>query len=163
MERTSTILALSIGFGFVALAAEAVQAAPKIIQIDKDGNVEERYLGNDDQRVLAGERASADIQGDGLPVIVRGPGRRSRAADEPVILIRPNVSYPYYRAPIVPTLERPTVRRPKIVRPRIVRAHSNAHRRYRSGDSTIIFNGGHGRYGDVTIGIRQNVTVRGRR
>lgn len=163
MMKIGTLTALPIALGLIALAAQTAQAAPKIIHIDNQGNVEERYLGRGDPKKLAGARASADIQGDGLPVIVRGPGRAARAADEAVIVVRPILQYPHYIAPGVPTLTRPYVRRPEVVRPQILRARSRAHRSYRSGDATIVFNGGYGRYGDVTIGIRQDVTVRGRR
>ncbi|MCP1199198.1 hypothetical protein [Notoacmeibacter sp. MSK16QG-6] len=155
MTRLCTLFILPAAFGFIALAAHAVHAAPKIIHIDDHGNVEEHYLGSGDQAALAGKRASADIQDGGLPVIVRGPGRSKPASKEPALIVRQIVTHPHYRAPIVPTLTRPLVQRPVVVRPQIVRAGTYRYRRRPGTGPTVIFNGDHSRYDDVNINIER--------
>ncbi|WP_147440322.1 hypothetical protein [Notoacmeibacter ruber] len=155
MRFFQALIAFPLATGLATLALQTATAAPKIIHIDQKGNVEEHYVGDGDPRVLAGKRATADRQDNGLPVIVRGPGRAAPTSNEPAIVVRQFLTHPHYRAPIAPTLTRPLVRRPVVVRPQIVRAKDYADRRHYRPGPTVVFNGGHGRYDDVNIDIEQ--------
>lgn len=153
--QTGTISALFSALVLSLPLSVPVMAAPKIIHIEADGSVRENYLVDDsaELRRIEANRATVDRQDEGLPVIVRGPGRERADTDMRIVVIGGYTAQPRQAFPLAPTTFRPTVRRPQVVRPQIVDPGRPRGTRTTHRQETIIFNGGRGQYGDVDIRI----------
>ncbi len=149
MMKTPTFPTLPAALGVLLLAAQAAGASPKVIHITPGGDVEVIYPGGEQPSVDT--RPTAEVQGEGLPVIVRGPGRSTGATSRSVVVVQRFFTPPYLAAPIAPTIRRPVVHRPVVVRPRVINPHRYSHQDRSS--ATVIFNGGRGHYDDVDINV----------
>ena len=151
MTKIRTISVILFALSATALAAQAVRAEPKVIHISPHGDVDIQYPG--DYQPAIDTRPTAELQGEDLPVIIRGSRRYAETDSRQIVIVQRVIAQPYLSAPIAATATRPVVYRPQVVRPQIVRPG-----RYRQDDSrtsaTVIFNGGRSHYDDVDIDVK---------